>query len=80
MREDLKTVFKDDLKRIKKLKGSNKVVALKDFNEKLDVYMVAEDFAEYYPQLYTPEVLDRIVKSRNSIEAENILTSLRRAI
>ena len=80
MRKDLKVVFKDDLKRIKKLKGNSKIVALKEFNEKLDVYMVAEDFAYYYPQIYTPDILNRIAKAQSSIEASNILISLRRAM
>ena len=80
MRNDLKIVFKDDIKRIKKLKGNAKIIALKDLNEKIDTYMVAEDFADYYPQLYTADTLKKIAKAKSSIEAENILTSLRRAM
>lgn len=80
MRNDLKVIFKDDIKRIKQLKGSSKINAAKEFNEKLDTYMVAEDFSFYYPQIYTPEILKRIAKAKSSIEACNILTSLRRAM
>lgn len=80
MRKDLKVVFKDDLKVIRKLKGKEKERAAKELNEKVDAYMVAEDFAEYYPQVYTPNILSKIAKARNGIEAENILTGLRRAM
>lgn len=80
MRKDLKVVFKDDLKRIKKLRGNSKVVALKEFNAKLDTYMVAEDFAKYYPQLYTPEIMQRIATAKSSTEADNIMVMLRRAM
>ena len=80
MRDDLKIIFKDDIKAIKKLKGGAKLKALKKLNEKIDAYMVAEDFSFYYPQLYTANVLDKIANAKNSIEAENILTTLRRAM
>ena len=80
MRKDLKVIFKDDLKRIKGMKGNAKLEALKELNEKLDVYMTAEDFAFYYPQIYTPTALLKIANARNTIEACNIMTSLRRAI
>ena len=80
MRDDLKIVFKDDIKVIKKLKGGAKLEALKKLNEKIDAYMVAEDFSFYYPQLYTENVLNKIATAKNSIEAENILTTLRRAM
>jgi len=80
MRNDLKHLFKNDIKRIGTLQGVEKRNAERDLNERLDVYMAAEDFAFYYPQIYTPEALLKIAKSRNSIEACNIMTSLRRAI
>jgi len=80
MRKDLKIIFSDDIKRIKKLKGSAKIIALKELNEKIDTYMIAEDFAVYYPQLYTPDTLNKIAKAKNSIEADNIMTTLRRAM
>lgn len=80
MRKDLKVVFKEDLKRIKGMKGSEKNAAIKELNEKLDVYMTAKDFSFYYPQIYTPSVLSRIANARNNIEACNIMTSLRRAM
>ena len=80
MRRDLKVVFKSDIDRIKKLRGSDKREALKVFNEKLDVYMTAKDFSEYYPNVYTPEMLGKIVNARNGIEASNIMTTLRRTI
>ena len=80
MRKDLKVIFKDDIKRIKKLKGGEKIAALKDLNEKVDAYMVAEDFADYYPQIYTADTLQKIAKARSGIEADNILTGLRRAM
>lgn len=80
MRKDLKVVFINDINRIKKLKGTDKRDALKDFNEKLDVYMTAEDFSTYYPQIYTQDALRRIADARNGIEASNIMTTLRRAI
>ena len=80
MRKDLKIVFKDDIQRIKKLKGGAKVTALKNLNEKVDAYMVAEDFADYYPQIYTVDVLQKIAKAKSGVEADNILTGLRRTM
>ena len=80
MRKDLKVIFKDDIQRIKKLKGGAKVAALKDLNEKVDAYMVAEDFADYYPQIYTEDTLKKIAKARSGVEADNILIGLRRAM
>ena len=80
MRKDLKVIFISDINRIKKLRGTEKRRAERDLNEKLDVYMTAENFAEYYPQLYTQDVLKRIANARNSTEASNIMTSLRRAM
>ena len=80
MRKDLKVIFSDDIKQIKKLKGGDKIVALKELNEKVDAYMIAEDFAQYYPQIYTKEALSKIVRARNGIEVDNIMTTLRRAI
>lgn len=80
MRKDLKEIFENDLKHIKKLKGGEKAKALKEMNEKLDVYLAAEDFALYYPQIYTPNVLFKIANAKNGIEACNIMTCLRRAM
>ena len=80
MRKDLKVVFEDDIKRIKKMKGGKKIAALKDLNEKIDAYMVAEDFAFYYPHIYTADTLAKIAKARSGVEADNILTGLRRAM
>ena len=80
MRNDLKVVFINDIKRINKLKGYAKRKALEDFNEKLDVYMTALDFSVYYPHLYTSDILQRIANARNSTEASNIMTTLRRAM
>ena len=80
MRRDLKLVFKNDIKRISKLRGMAKVDALKDLNEKIDLYMTAEDFVDFYPQIYTKDTLTRIANARNSIEASNIMTTLRRAM
>ena len=80
MREDLKSIFKDDLKQIKKLKGSAKTLALKTLNEKIDVYLTAEDFAYYYPHIYTPDVLLKIANSKPGVEACNIMTTIRRAM
>jgi len=80
MKKRLRLVFADDLKRIKKLRGTEKIKATEDLNERVDLYMVAEDFAEYYPRIYTQENLDRIAHARNSIEANNIMIKLRRAM
>ena len=80
MRKDLKIVFINDINRIKKLRGNDKRDALREFNEKLDVYLAAEDFATFYPQVYTKDALQRIADARNGIEASNIMTTLRRAI
>ena len=80
MREDLKLVFKNDLKQIKELKGSAKVSALKTLNEKIDVYLAAEDFAYYYPHIYTPNVLSKIANAKTGVEACNIMTTIRRAM
>ena len=80
MRKDLKVIFSEDIKRIKKLRGQKKRDAEKNLNEKIDIYMVAEDFSVYYPQIYTMDALKRIAESRNSIEAANIITTLRRAM
>ena len=80
MNKRLQIVFADELKRIKKLRGNEKLRAREDLNERVDLYMIAEDFAEDYPRLYTPDTLNRIAHARNSIEASNIMTSLRRAM
>lgn len=80
MRRDLKAIFMNDIKKIAELQGVEKRNAERDLNERLDAYMAAEDFAFYYPQIYTPDALLRIAKSRNSTEASNIMTSLRRAL
>ena len=80
MNKKLKTIFADEIRRIKKLRGNEKIRAREDLNERVDIYMIAEDFAEDYPKIYTQEKLNKIVNARNSIEASNIMTSLRRAI
>lgn len=79
MWEDLKkTVFKEDLKRIKKMKGEKKEDAMMKLMERIEMYDVARDFAAFYPKIYTKDVLQRIVDAKNNIEAENILISLRK--
>ena len=80
MRKDLKAIFSNDIKQMKKLKGGKKNEALKKLNEKVDAYMVAEDFAQYYPQIYTKDALRKIAEARNEIEVDNIMITLRRAI
>lgn len=79
IRKDLKTgPFKKGFEKIKKLKGIEKENAIAELFERINMYMVAEDFQEFYPTLYTKEVLKKIAKAKSNIEAENILVSLRK--
>ena len=71
-------VFKEAYAKVNKLKGEEKEKAITELLERIEMYTVAQDFARYYPKLYTPEVLDAIVKAKNNVEAANILASLRR--
>lgn len=70
--------FKKAYKNISKLKGAEKERAYADLEERIEIYSVAKDFADYYPKIYTEDVLDEIVNAKNNIEASNILTMLRR--
>ena len=79
IRKDLKTgPFKKGFDEIKRLRGVEKENAITELFERINMYMIAEDFSEYYPWLYTKEILNKIVKAKSNIEAENILTSLRK--
>ena len=73
-----KKVFKSAYEKVDKLKGEEKEKAITELLERIEMYDVAQDFARYYPKLYTPEVLDAIVKAKNNTEALNILASLRK--
>ena len=70
--------FKQAYKKVNKLKGRERDIAYAKLNERMEMYSIAKDFADYYPKIYTPEVLQQIVDAKNNVEAENIMTSLRR--
>ena len=70
--------FKSAYKQAVKLKGRKREEAFTELNERMDMYSVAEDFAAYYPKIYTKDMLKAIVNARNNIEAENILVALRK--
>lgn len=79
IRKDLKTgPFKKGFDKVKKLRGIEKENAVTELFERINMYMIAEDFSEYYPKLYTKDVLKRIAGAKNNVEAENILISLRK--
>ena len=79
MWEELKkTVFKTEYKKISKLKGEKKEEEYLKLIERMEMYSVAKDFSEFYPTIYTHDVLNRIANAKNNIEAENILVSLRK--
>ena len=73
-------VFKAAYKTCQKLKGEEREKAITELSERMNIYEIAEDFAEYYPKIYTKDVLERIVNASNNIEAANIMTTLRRKI
>lgn len=79
IRKDLKTgPFKKGFDEIKRLRGVEKENAITELFERINMYMIAEDFSEYYPWLYTKDVLKRIASASTNVEAENILISLRK--
>ena len=74
----IETAFKESYKKVNKLKGKEKEIEYAKLNERIEIYSIAKDFAEYYPKIYTNEELKKIVDAKNNIEATNILTTLRR--
>lgn len=70
--------FKSAHQKIGKLKGKDKEKAITELNERMEMYEVAKDFADFYPKIYTSDVLLAIVNAKTNVEASNLLTTLRK--